>query len=178
MKANWKFRAVRFVNAAGYASGFWVKRQANVDLVGTDADALAFAAKTAAFFSARRQSVVRVEARTAGEVDFSVPDQVRPRFVYQVTPRSNKREWQLSAGMVTGWFPTQELAIEGAASLARDKVVEIRVNGASGLEFVVLIDGSAQGSRRMPAPDRATLKSVRGASELVPPPGIEPGSTV
>ena len=129
------------MNAAGYASGFWVKRQTNVDLVGTAAEALAFAAETAALFSAKKQSLVRVEARSAGEIDFSVPDKLRPRIVYRVTPRPNKREWQLSAGMVTGWFPNREVAIEGAASLARDTVVEIQVNGERGLEFVVLIDG-------------------------------------
>lgn len=159
MKAKWKFRAVRYVNAAGYASGFWIGRHSQADLVGNDSEALAFAARAQQHFSAKKQTLVRVEARTTGDVDFSVPDVVRPRYVYRVTPRPNSREWRLSAGMTTGWFPNRELAIEGAASLARDTVAEIRVDGERGFEFVVLIDTRM----RKQTSEAANLLLSRGA---------------
>jgi hypothetical protein len=136
MKATWKFRAMRQDLTA-----FFVRRTDGTDeLFGTDEEVLEFSVRARHYFHAK--CLQRVEARSTGLIDFSVPNN-KPRELARLRPHENGRDWRAEPSRLHhgAWHKTLEDAICYAAFRLRGHLSEIQIlNRRNEVQGVVLID--------------------------------------
>jgi hypothetical protein len=137
MKATWRFRAVRHD-----LTGFSIRRMGGSgELLGTDEEALAFSLRVRAYFCS--QCLRRVEARSIGQLDLSVPDAGCRRKLARLRPHENGMDWITDPLPLhhPAWHRSLEDAINYAAFRLRGYVSEIRIfDRRNELQTLVLID--------------------------------------
>jgi hypothetical protein len=137
MKATWRFRAVRHD-----LTGFFIRRMGRIgELFGTDEEALEFSIRVGIYF--RDRCLRRVEARSIGQLDLSVPDAGCRRKLAILRPHENGRDWITDPTPLNhpALHKSLEDAINYAAFRLRGYVSEIQIfDGKSELKALVLID--------------------------------------